>query len=134
VIHFNLDGEEEETERQKWTPNQIIEDFGERDPTTNYLVQIEGHSKKSYEGKGDIPIELHDCERFQIVSIGPTPVSDGSDLVGVELFVAGLRKLGYTPEVLKGKPNHLVFPYTVITGKHADKQVRLGLVIPADFR
>jgi hypothetical protein len=133
VIHFNVDGEEFETKQREWTPNQIIKDFGERDPATNYLVEIEGHSKKSFEGKGTVPIELHDCERFQIVSTGPTPVADGSDLVGMELFVAGLRKLGYSPQIVNNKPDHVVFAYTVATGKYAGKQVRLGLVVPGDF-
>jgi hypothetical protein len=133
VIHFTLDGEEEETEQREWTPNQIIEKFGYRDPSTNYLVEIEDHHKESFQGKGDIPVKLHDCERFQIVSTGPTPVSDDSGLVGTELFVAGLQKLGYSLEVLKNKPDHVTFAYTVATGKHSGMPVRLGLVVPVDF-
>jgi hypothetical protein len=74
-IHFFVDGEPYETDRPEWTPNEIIRKFGEKDPATHYLVRIEGHHRHSYEGKGDTPIEIHEGERFQIVSKGPTPVS-----------------------------------------------------------
>jgi hypothetical protein len=74
-IHFYVDGEPFETEQREWTPNAIIRKFGEKDPATNYLVRIEGHHSHSYQGKGDEPIEIHNAERFQIVSTGPTPVS-----------------------------------------------------------
>ncbi|MGH9400645.1 MAG: hypothetical protein ACRD2P_00890 [Terriglobia bacterium] len=74
-IHFCVDGEPQETDRREWTPNEIITEFGEKDPATNYLVRIEGDHRESYQGKGNEPITIHDGERFQIVSIGPTPVS-----------------------------------------------------------
>ena len=74
-IHFFVDGEPHETDKRELTPNEIIKDFGEKDPATHYLVRIEGHHRVSYEGKGNEPIKLHDGERFQIVSTGPTPVS-----------------------------------------------------------
>jgi len=61
-IHFFLDGEPQETDKHK-------------DPATHYLVRIEAHRRISYQGKGEEPIKLHDGERFQIVSTGPTPVS-----------------------------------------------------------
>ncbi len=75
VIHFFVDGEPFETHEREWTPNAIIRRFGEKDPATHYLVRIEGHHRHSYEGKGEQPIEIHNDERFQIVSTGPTPVS-----------------------------------------------------------
>ena len=74
-IHFFLDGEPHETDSRELTPNEIIKDFGKKDPATHYLVHIEGHHRISYEGKGNEPIKLHNGERFQIVSTGPTPVS-----------------------------------------------------------
>lgn len=73
-IHFFVDGEPAETEKQELTPNEIIEEFGHKDPATHYLVQI-GPPRVSYQGKGNDPIKLHDRERFQIISTGPTPVS-----------------------------------------------------------
>lgn len=74
-IHFFVDGERFETDQREWTPNAIIRKFGEKDSATNYLVRIEGHHSHSYQGKGEEPIEIHNDERFQIVSTGPTPVS-----------------------------------------------------------
>ena len=70
-----MDGEPHETDSRELTPNEIIKDFGKKDPATHYLVHIEGHHRISYEGKGNEPIKLHNGERFQIVSTGPTPVS-----------------------------------------------------------
>jgi hypothetical protein len=75
-IHFTVDGEPVETRHRELTPNQIIVEFGHKDPKTHYLLQIgDHHHRISYEGKGDEPIELHDCMRLQIISTGPTPVS-----------------------------------------------------------
>jgi hypothetical protein len=73
-IHFFVDGEPVETDRREMTPNEIISEFGKKDPATNYLVQI-GPPRISYQGKGDESIKLHEGERFQIISTGPTPVS-----------------------------------------------------------
>jgi hypothetical protein len=74
-IHFILDGEPEETEQRTLTPNSIIRDYGKTDPSTHYLVEIQGAHRVSFQGKGDVPIEIHEGERFQVVSTGPTPVS-----------------------------------------------------------
>ena len=73
-IHFFVDGEPAETEKQELTPNEIIKEFGHKDPATHYLVQI-GPPRVSYQGKGNDPIKVHDGERFQVISTGPTPVS-----------------------------------------------------------
>lgn len=78
-IHFKVDGEPFTTEAKKLTPNDIIKDFAGMDPATHYLVQIRGHEKTSYEGLGNIPIEMHEGMKFQVISTGPTPVSDGTD-------------------------------------------------------
>jgi len=74
-IHFSVDGERYETRERELTPNEIIRRFAQKDPATHYLVQIEGHRRISYEGKGDEPIKMHDGMRFQVISTGPTPVS-----------------------------------------------------------
>ena len=78
VIHFKVDGEPCETEEHDLTPNRIIKEFGERDPATNYLVQLAGGQKTSYQGQGDQPIRMHDGMNFQIFSVGPMTVSYGS--------------------------------------------------------
>ncbi len=75
-IRFTVDGEPCETEKQEMTPNEIIREFGGKDPSVNYLVKIEGNHKVSYQGKGDEPIKLHNNLNFQIISTGPTLVSE----------------------------------------------------------
>jgi hypothetical protein len=133
-IHFFLDGEPEKTTDHELTPNQIIEKFGHKSSATHYLVEIEhGGKKESFQGKGDLPIKLRDGMRFQMVSLGPTPVSDGRSPMGMEAFVQGLLAAGYNPVVLKNDPSHVVFDYAVLSGKHAGKQMRLGFIVPADF-
>lgn len=77
VIHFTVDGEPSETRKHELTPDEIIRVFGGRDPFANYLVQIVAGQKESYQGKGGIPIKMHDGMRFQILSTGPMTVSDG---------------------------------------------------------
>ena len=74
-VHFTVNGEEHKTREPEQTPNHIIRHFAEKDPATNYLVQIKGTTSTSYQGKGEEKIRIHDCENFQTVSTGPTPVS-----------------------------------------------------------
>ena len=52
---------------------------------------------------------------------------------GVEVFLEGLRSLGYEPITLPDNPNHVVIGYTVESGKFAGTKLRLGFVVPADF-
>src|SRR5579871_6777851 len=129
-IHFSVDGEDFETCRRDWTPNEIIKDFGKKDPATNYLVAIHGTHKVSYQGKGDEKIEIHECEAFQIVSTGPTPVSHATGAAG---FSAELRSLGYEPQGLPNRPDHVFFNYPVEVGRFAGQTVRLGFIVPPDF-
>jgi len=129
-IHFSVDGEDCVTDLRVLTPNQIIRDFGKKDPATNYLVKIQGTHKESFQGKGDERIEIHEHEAFQIVSTGPTPVSDGT---GPAAFTAGLRALGYEPSPLQQAPDHVVLNYSVEVGRFKGQTVRLGFVVPQDF-
>jgi hypothetical protein len=75
-ILFTVDGEPYETEKREMTPDEIIREYGGKDPADNYLVQIEGNHKISYQDKGSEPIKLHNGMKFQIISTGPTPVSE----------------------------------------------------------
>lgn len=115
------------------TPNEIIEDGGKKNPATNYLVQITPHGKKSYKDKGTISIRLKNGEQFQIVSVGPTPVSDTIAKTGVSAFIVGLQELGYQPQPVSGYSDHITFDYKVETGVFAGRVVRLGLIVPSDF-
>lgn len=133
-IHIFVDGEKEDTTESSLTAAQIIALFTTRDPTQTYLVRIHGNERESYEGRADVPIELQNGMRFQTVSLGPTPVSDGAHAaVGSAFFIEGLRELGYRPVTLPGRPEHVVFDYVVETGSKKAMTVRLGFVIPPDF-
>ncbi len=132
-IHIEVDGEPYETQREEMTPNDIIREFAQKDPATHYLVEIKGHHKVSYEGKGDVPIKLHNNDEFMTIATGPTTVSDQNVRFGVEAFIEGLHTLGYAPATLPGKPDHVVIDYEVQTGRLAGKTVKHGFVVPHDF-
>lgn len=132
LIHFEVDGEPHETRQREWTPNAIIERFGKLDPATNYLIRI-GHDEDNYRDKGTIPIEIRECDRFQVIPIGPAPVSDGTTRTGIEAFVAALKELGFDPVPLTGTTDRLFFDYKVPCGKFAGRQFRIGVVVPSDF-
>lgn len=132
TIRFSLDGEEVTTTHHQMTPNQIIRELGQKDPTTNYLVELRGNHKESYQDRGEELIRLHNNQRFIIVSTGATPVSDIAR-VGRGAFIAGLRDLGYEVELLDADGARVAFDYIVETGRHASRQVRIGLEVPADF-
>jgi hypothetical protein len=52
---------------------------------------------------------------------------------GVEVFLRGLRDLGYEPAVLKDNPNHVVIDFSVESGKFAGTKLKHGVIVPADF-
>ena len=134
-VHFEVDGEEFEISRKEdeQTPDHIIRKYAERDPATNYLVKLTGKEPISYQGKGNIPIKIHDCDQFQTVSIGPTPVSDGRFPTGVNAFLEGLRGMGFSPIQHEKNPDHISFDYNVPVGRYAGLKLKLGFVVPPDF-
>ena len=129
-IDFTVDGEDYKTAERWMTPNHIIREYGKKDPATNYLVRIQGTHKESYQGRGDEKIEIHEHEAFQIVSTGPTPVSDTT---GTAAFADGLRALGYTPVAFPQAPELVIFDYPVEIGRFKGQTVRLGFAVPPDF-
>ncbi|MBN8991359.1 MAG: hypothetical protein J0H42_24190 [Rhizobiales bacterium] len=133
-VHFTVDGEPFETRHPEQTPNFIIKEYSDRDPATNYLVKIQGHGKDvSYKDKGNTQITIEDCDAFQIISVGPAPVSDGRSKTGVDAFIAGLQDVGCKPEIVPNKSDHVAFTYEVPTGKYAGQSINIGLVVPPDF-
>lgn len=132
LITIYVDGEPFEIEDRRLTPNEIIRRFAEKDPATNYLLQIGSGDPVSYQGKGDEIIKLRNKMRFQVISVGPTPVSD-SGQTGVALFSAGLRRLGYSPRSLPNRADHLIFGYVVESGRFKGTAVQIGLIVPVDF-
>lgn len=132
-ITIEVDGEPYQPLRRVMTPNEIIVEAANKDPATHYLVRITKGGRISYEGKGDDPIRLRDGMRFQIISTGPTPVSDPQVKFGMAAFMDGLRALGYEPTPLPDLRDHIAFDYVVETGKFAGRKIRLGFVVPQDF-
>lgn len=128
-----VDGEPYQASSRSMTPNQIIIQAANKDPATHHLVQITKDGKISYEGKGNDPIRLREGMRFQVISTGPTPVSDPQMKIGMAPFVEGLRALGYEPARLPDLKDHIAFDYVVESGKFEGTRVRLGFVIPPDF-
>lgn len=132
-IDFTVDGEPYETTDKEMTPDAILKLVG-RDPTSSYLVQIQGDHQVSYQGKGSEPIKLHKNIKFQVISTGPTPVSDPvNNMTGVARFAAELTALGYKVEALLSKPDHIYFEYIVPCGKHKGRTLLIGLIVPNDF-
>ncbi len=76
AIYFKVDGEPYDTRAHELTANEILKEFAGVDPATHYLLQIQGHHHVSFQGKGDDPIRMEEGMRFQVISMGPTPVSD----------------------------------------------------------
>ena len=74
VIEFEVDGEPLTTSDKTLTPNQIMA-LAEVDAATHYLVEIKGRHRKSYEGRADEAIHMHEKQKFITVATGPTPVS-----------------------------------------------------------
>jgi hypothetical protein len=133
IIHFSVDGENHETEQREWTPNELIKEFTGLDVATHYLVETDPHHQANFQGKGTVPFEMHDCASFQVISVGPAPVSDGNARTGIACFVAGLVSLGYKPTIAPGKSEHVYFEYEIPAGKFAGRLVRLGMIVPQDF-
>ncbi|OZB41960.1 MAG: hypothetical protein B7X46_14740 [Thiomonas sp. 15-66-11] len=133
VIHINVDGEQEEAKSPTMTAAKIISEYTPYTTANHYLVQVHGHERISYQSDPNTPIELRNGMRFQTVSLGPTPVSDGTPATGAQAFSSGLQLMGYTPHALAGKTDHLTFDYEVETGSKAGMRVRIGLIVPQDF-
>jgi hypothetical protein len=74
TITFTVDAEPVTTSESELTPDAILRLAG-LDPTSHYLVQVDGRHQTSYERHGDEPIRVHEHEVFVSVSTGPTPVS-----------------------------------------------------------
>lgn len=128
-----VDNEPFHTMRRHMTPNEIIVEAAKADPAQNYLVRIQGKERISYEGKGDEPIRLRNEMNFQVIFVGPTPVSDPNFEKGPALLIKGLLALGYEPRLTEGTMDHVSFEYTVQSGSKKGKVVRIGLVVPQDF-
>ena len=73
-INYTVNDEPQSTTEKDMTPVQIMEKAG-IDPAVNYLVQIVGDHKESYQGKPDATIHMHEKMKFITNFTGPKPVS-----------------------------------------------------------
>lgn len=74
LIHYTVDGEPQETTSHELTPRQIIKNAG-LNPDERYLVEVKGHHQESLKDKMDVPIHMHEHQKFVTVFTGPVPVS-----------------------------------------------------------
>ena len=73
-IDITVDGEPVTVDGHDQTPNAVLRAAG-IDPTTHYLVRLDGRHQTSYKDQGDVEINVHEGEKFVSVFSGPTPVS-----------------------------------------------------------
>jgi hypothetical protein len=74
VINYTVNDEPQQTHEQTLTPKQIMTLAGIK-PDENYLVEIEGRHRESYQDKPDKPIHMHEHQKFVSVFTGSVPVS-----------------------------------------------------------
>jgi hypothetical protein len=74
AIHYTVADEPQTTTERTLTPRQIMSNAG-INPDENYLVEILGRERKSYQDKPNDPIHMHEGQKFVAVFIGPVPVS-----------------------------------------------------------
>ena len=55
-------------------------------------------------------------------------------MTGKDLFIDGLKQLGYNPEDVGDKgDNRVAFSYVIQAGRFKDQTVRVGIEVPQDF-
>jgi hypothetical protein len=73
-VEVKIDGEDTLLPNSEITPNQILSLVG-LDPSSHYLVEVQGRHQNSYQGAGDEIIRVHNNQVFISLSTGPTPTS-----------------------------------------------------------
>jgi len=74
TFNYEVDDEPQSTNEHTLTPNQILQK-AKIDPTENYLVQIVGAKKESYQNSPDKEIPMHEHMKFVSVFTGQVGVS-----------------------------------------------------------
>ena len=128
-----VDGELYTPPRLEMTPNEIIVDAVHMDVASHYLVMVKKPENISFKNKGNELIHLRRGMSFLVMSLDSTEVSAPNQVFGVQAFIDGLKLLGYTPQQLLGKQNHIYFDYIVENGRFRGEKIRMGFIIPTDF-
>lgn len=74
VFEYEVNGELLSTQEHILKARQILIN-AKLDPTTYYLVEIEGHNQTSFKDKPEEPIHMHEHMKFISIFSGPTTVS-----------------------------------------------------------
>jgi hypothetical protein len=74
VFDYTVDGEPQSTSEHVLTPNEIMKEAG-IDPSTHYLIEIDGNAQKSFKDEPNFQIHMHEHAKFVTASLGPTTVS-----------------------------------------------------------
>lgn len=74
VIHYTVNDEPQETTEHELTPRQIMTKAGIK-PDENYLVEIKGRTRDSFQDRPDELIHMHEHQKFVTVFTGAVPVS-----------------------------------------------------------
>lgn len=69
-----VDGEKWNPPSETMTPNDIIIEGAQLDAETHYLIRT-NRGREEFKDKGTIAIALHKADRYEVVSLGSTPVS-----------------------------------------------------------
>jgi hypothetical protein len=73
-VTIDLDGEDLTVPDRDITPDEILTIAG-LEPATHYLVRLRGKHQESLQGAGEVPLKVHEGEKFLSLSTGPTPTS-----------------------------------------------------------
>ena len=74
VFDYTVDGEALSTSELVLTPILILKNAG-LDPSTHYLIEIDGNSQKSFKDDPNVSVHMHEHMKFVSVFTGSTPVS-----------------------------------------------------------
>lgn len=74
TIKYEVDGEPQQTTDRVLTASVILVN-AKLDPSTHYLIQIEGQHQESYKDHPNQQIHMHENMKFISIYTGPTPVS-----------------------------------------------------------
>lgn len=74
MIHYKVNDEPQETTERTLTPHQIMT-LARIKPDENYLVEIKGRNRESFQGRENEPIHMHENQKFVTVFTGAVPVS-----------------------------------------------------------
>lgn len=71
---YTVDGDARTTSEHQLTPRQILIEAG-LDPSERFLIEVKGKNQESFSDRMDVPIHIHQNQKFITAFIGVVPVS-----------------------------------------------------------